>query len=202
MTDSATLGLYDADAPAYAAFSEPPDPYPPLEAFLAGLPAAGRALDLGCGSGWAAARIARSGRAVDGLDASAGLAREAARRHGLEVRVGGFETLDAVALYDGVWAHFSLLHAPRAEMPAHLRRIRIALRSGGLLYLGLKEGEGERRDALGRFYAYHREAEIAALLAAAGFDAPEVQRRGGAGYDGARETFLHIWTRAGSETDG
>ena len=46
----------------------------------------------------------------------------------------------------GFGASYSLLHAPRAEMPRHLAAIARALRPDGVLSLTLKEGQGEARD--------------------------------------------------------
>ena len=61
----------------------------------------------------------------------------------IDARLARFDELDAVARYDGIWANFSLLHAPRAEMPGNLARISRALRPGGWLHLGLKLGQGD-----------------------------------------------------------
>jgi SAM-dependent methyltransferase len=126
---------------------------------------------------------------------SPGLAAEARRRYGLEVRVAPFEALEAEGRYDGIWASFCLLHAPRAELGAHLARLARALRPGGLLYLGMKEGAGEARDRLGRRYSYFSGDELRAALAAAGLAVEAVAREHGRGYAGGEETFLHIHAR-------
>ena len=49
-----------------------------------------------------------------------------------------FNELSDINLYDGVWANFSLLHAPRSEMLPNLIRIHRALKKKGYLHLGLK----------------------------------------------------------------
>jgi trans-aconitate methyltransferase len=102
------------------------------------------------------------------MDASTDMIEAAGELHGLEVIQKNFSDLDAAQAFDGIWASYSLLHAPKAEMPANLERIVTALRPGGILYIGLKLGDKEERDAVGRFYAYYTEAELSALLRAAG----------------------------------
>lgn len=164
MADDRTLAAYAAKASDYADRFANKDPGTHLKAFMAALPANARVLDLGCGPGQAAAALIASGHSVDAWDASPDMARIAAERFGIEVRVATFDMLEAPAEYDAVYANFSLLHLPKSEMPDALARIATTLRPGGLLHLGLKTGTGERRDKLGRFYAYYGNDEITQLL--------------------------------------
>lgn len=168
MTDEQTIAWYDEAAAAYA--GRFPRPTTDLAAFMARLPPGGAVLDLGCGGGRATAALVEAGFDTTGLDASAGLL-EVARAAAPAARFieGDFTALDAVAAYDGIWANFSLLHAPRAEMPAHLGRVARALKPGGAFHLGLILGEGAQRDRLGRFYTYYGASELPGLLRDAGF---------------------------------
>lgn len=193
--DPATLAVYDRDAPAYAAWSTARSPRDWLARFMARLPAGGSALDLGCGAGWAAAEMIAAGFAVRALDASEGLVKQA-RKSGVPAEKCAFADLKDVETYDGVWASYSLLHAPRAEMGGHLARIRCALKPGGTLYLGLKRGEGEARDTLGRLYVYWSEAAIRAELAAAGLVVDTLATARSTGWDGAEETMMDLFARA------
>ena len=194
--DDQTLAFYDAEASAYADHVSDGGRAPYLMKFVASLPPGGRALDLGAGPGWAAARMAAAGLDVLAQDASAGLLAEAERRHGLRTRRAMFAELDDASEWDGIWASFSLLHASKGEMAGNLARCRSALKPGGLLYLGLKAGAGERRDRLGRFYAYYEAGELRDLLAAAGFAEIDVRERPAeAGYDGAPTRALHAFAR-------
>jgi hypothetical protein len=102
-------------------------------------------------------------------DASAEMVRSARDRFGVNAKQARFDELSDVAKYDGIWANFSLLHAPRSDMPANLQRIHTALKPGGYLHIGLKIGDGEKRDQLGRNYTYFQPGEINALLIAANF---------------------------------
>lgn len=193
--DARTIAHYDRDADGYARWSEEVAPRACLERFMARLPEGGTALDLGCGGGWASTVMAARGLRVDAIDASGALVAEA-RARGVPARVGRFEDLNATAAYDGVWACCSLLHTPRAAMPGLLARVRRALRPGGTLCLGLKDGEGEARDRLGRLYVYWSESAIRAALEAAGFEGIEIARDEGVGRDGRLEPLLDAFARA------
>lgn len=193
--DEATLEFYDREGAAYAEWSAPKGEYAWLEKFLSLTPPEGRLLDYGCGGGWAAKRMRDAGRRVEAFDGSAVLAEEASKLTGLNVKVMRFEALTAQERYDGIWAAFCLLHAPRAAMEGNLARIARALRPGGLFYLGLKAGSGETRDSLGRFYSYFEPDEIRALLAAAGFVEVDIREKEGGGYDGVPEQVMHIFCR-------
>ena len=193
--DRETLDFYEGQAATYADYMAAGKRVPWLDRFMALLPAGAAVLDLGCGSAWAAARMREAGFEVSAMDASPALAAEARARYGIEVRVAPFSALDAEGAYDAVWASFSLLHDSRAAMPGNLARIRRALRPGGLLYLGLKEGEGAHRDRLGRLYTYFGADELARLLGEAGFT--EIERAGetGESYDGSPTRFIQVLAR-------
>lgn len=193
--DKDTLLAYATRAGEYADRFSQDKPGQDLRAFMSELPAGARVLDLGCGPGQAAAFLQRAGFRVDALDASPEMARIARRRFGLKVRVAPFSELDAEDEYDGIFANFSLLHVSRAEFPGQLGRVARALRKRGLLHLGMKTGQGERRDSLGRFYAYYTEAELERHLEKAGFE-PLAQRQGiEAGLAGQPEPWIVIRAR-------
>lgn len=69
-------------------------------------------------------------------------------------------------------------------MAGHLARIARALKPGGLVHIGLKEGEGAARDSLGRFYTYYTVEECATLLRAAGLTAGPARHGADKGLDG------------------
>ena len=195
MTDRETIALYDARAADYADLVA--EPSPRLAAFIAALPPGGRALDLGCGPGAAAATMAAAGLEVDALDASAGMVALARERYSVAARQGTFADVDTGRAHDGVWANFSLLHAPRAEMPDHLARLHAALAPGGLLHIGLKTGTGARRDGIGRLYTYYTDEEITGLLEAAGFAVIDRETGRETGFDGVEADWIILWARRG-----
>lgn len=184
MTDKETLNVYAEKAEEYARRFTSTKPDLHLAAFMLAVPGKGRVLDLGCGTGRSTAIMKEAGLQADALDASPEMAEIARTKNGVDVTIGGFETLDAVGVYDGIYANFSLLHAPKSEMPRHLARVSKALVPGGFFHIGLKTGTGEKRDALGRFYAYYTDAEITGLLDDAGFVVIERSFGADAGLDG------------------
>ncbi|NDR56855.1 class I SAM-dependent DNA methyltransferase [Aliiruegeria sabulilitoris] len=195
MSDERTLSVYDTQAGDYAQLVETGRPYPRLEAFMDRLPKGGRVLDLGCGPGNWAARMIERGLEVVALDASDGMAAVAAERYGLTVRVARFDSVTETEAYDGIWAHFSLLHAPRSAMPGHLAALYRALRPGGWFLLALKLGSGEARDGKDRFYTYYTEDELCGLLDAAGFEIVIQEHGEDVGFDGTPHEFIVLTAR-------
>lgn len=169
MSDKETLAAYAAKAEDYANMVSRTTPDQDLQNFLDAIPEGGRVLDLGCGPGNSARMMRDAGLEVEAIDASPEMAAIARARHGIEVRLETFDDFSAQDRYHGIWANFSLLHAPRADMPRHLAALKAALKSGGLLHIGLKTGTTEERDEAGRFYVYYTEPELHGLLLAAGF---------------------------------
>ena len=165
--DTETLKIYGAQAQEYADLTDGAGDDPLLETFIAALPQGGTVLDLGCGPGTASARMAAAGLKVQATDAVPEMVTLAATHLGVTAQVATFDDIGGTDLYDGIWANFSLLHAPRTEMPRHLSALRQALKPGGLFHIGLKTGTDEKRDALGRLYTYYTADELHSLLKAA-----------------------------------
>lgn len=184
--DARTIAVYDEQAEEYAAMSDQANADDPrLQVFIDAVGDGGRVLDLGCGPGASAGVMAEAGLVVDAVDASSSMVALASTRSGVAARQAEFADLDAVGLYDGVWANFSLLHAPKRDMPVHLAAVRRALVPGGVFVLTLKLGSEERVDRLGRFYCDYLDDEIDALLADAGFEVTDRWSGSGAGLEGS-----------------
>lgn len=198
MMDARTLAVYEARAADYAALTWSVRPGRDLIAFMAALPTGAAVLDLGCGPGAASAHMAAAGMRPDPVDAAPAMVALAREKFGLPARQAAFADLDAVAAYDGVWASFSLLHAPRADLPGHLAAIARALRPGGLFHIGMKTGAGEGRDTLDRFYTYVGVRELHGLLAAAGFTVLTTREGVETGLSGSEDPFVICLAR----TDG
>ncbi|ATF16885.1 class I SAM-dependent DNA methyltransferase [Phaeobacter gallaeciensis] len=199
MSDRKTLDVYAKAAQAYAdGFARADDSFhdPDYAAFTSLLPACAHILDLGCGPGHWAARFKAQGFVVSAMDASPEMAALAKSDFGIDVEVAAFEALEHKRSYDGIWANFSLLHAPRRELPEHLKRIHRALNPGGIFHIGMKLGDGEGRDKLGRFYAYYSEDELKNLLQNAGFTVTRTRRGNGQGLAGGIETYVILTAHA------
>ncbi len=169
MTDTKTISYYDASVDAYIDMVSRDKPDADLQSFIDTVPKGGTVLDLGCGPGNSAAMMQAAGLIAYATDASAEMVRAANERFGVNATQARFDELADIAKYDGIWANFSLLHAPKFEMPANLTRIHTALKPNGYLHIGLKLGDGEHRDKLGRNYTYFQPEELKSLLINAGF---------------------------------
>ncbi|MEM6823913.1 MAG: class I SAM-dependent methyltransferase [Pseudomonadota bacterium] len=195
MPDAQTLAVYAAKVEDYAAFPISETQERSLARFLEGLPAGASLLDLGCGPGRQAARMVAAGHSVSAIDAAPEFV-EAARARGVAARVAGFDDLTEVQAYDGIWASFSLLHAPRYALPGYLSAIARALKPEGRLFLGMKLGQGEERDAMGRFYAYFSEEELRGHVEAAGLRVTHAETGAEVGLAGNLDPFLLIFADA------
>ncbi|MCB1397018.1 MAG: class I SAM-dependent methyltransferase [Rhodobacteraceae bacterium] len=194
MSDDETLRVYRARAEEYDRRMTRDEPEPELSRFIAALPPGARVLDWGCGPGLQAAVMQRHGVDVDPVDASEAMIAIARDRRGLPARQASFDA-PLQGPYQGAWVSFSLLHAPRADLPRHLRALSEALVPGGLLFLGMKLGQGEARDALGRFYAYYSRDELLTHLQTAGFAPIDIEERADTGLSGRTEPGLLILAR-------
>ena len=176
METQITSATYDQIAGDYAARSPgaAPETLATIrERFAALLAPGARVLDVGCGPGWEAARLRALGLRTYGLDRSRGMLAEA-RDLGVPLVLGDMRALPiSDGALGGLWACASFLHIPKRDGPAVLHEFRRALRPGGALYIGVKEGSGERwiEHSAGRqrFFAFYQADELDALLAAHGF---------------------------------
>ncbi|MEM6891975.1 MAG: class I SAM-dependent methyltransferase [Pseudomonadota bacterium] len=192
MSDRETLAVYADKARDYATKFTSLEPDETLRGFIAALPDNARVLDLGCGPGNAAAAMRNVGITVDAWDASPEMGEMAKAMFNIDVKVAAFEALQATSLYDGIYANFSLLHAPKSDMPAHLDRISKALKPTGIFHIGMKTGSGEQRDQLGRFYAYYEESELIELLEGVGLRAVRKSTGAEEGLDGTVAPWITI----------
>lgn len=167
MTDKKTIDIYDERASEYASrFEGEASDF--LRAFLSHLNASADILDLGCGPGLASQKMAQAGHNVLGIDASQGMI-DLATANGINARLGTFQTAKGTGPFDGIWANFSLLHAPAEEIPNHFQMIHEELRADGLFHIGMKTGTGQSRDKLGRLYTYIPEDTLAEMIIRTGF---------------------------------
>jgi 8-oxo-dGTP pyrophosphatase MutT (NUDIX family) len=172
-TTKRTTQTYDEVAPYFAAKSFATDLSAQLDRFCAYLQPGARIVDVGCGPGRDLLSLTERGFWVVGLDRSAGMLHQAMDRGAkLLVQADARALPFADGMLDGAWACASLLHLPKAELPAALAEIRRALGHGHVCLI-LKEGEGEswREDGKGqdRFFAYYHPAEVELGLERAGF---------------------------------
>lgn len=190
MTDSKTIAVYDSQVHDYAAFIHQHNTDPWLPAFIARLKADDYVLDLGCGPAHSSAVMREQGLRVDPVDASAQMVKLANDTFDIGARQATFTDVNEVAIYDGVWANFSLLHASAEDFPKILSALHTALKPLGILHLGMKTGAGSKRDKLDRFYSYYSEDKLRAHLEGAGFVVNETEHGEGKGLAGDVEPWI------------
>ncbi|MBV7260381.1 class I SAM-dependent methyltransferase [Erythrobacter crassostreae] len=192
--DPATYDFYQAQAPHYS-LNPALGPSRYLDQFLAQLAANARVLEIGCGSGRDAARMAELGFDVDATDGIPSMVTKANERHDLGARLMRFDELNTTAAYDAVWAHACLLHCPRSELPDILERIHSALRPDGFHFASFKLGDGEGRDLLGRLHNFPSPEWLRNLYSGARFEILEDVIFEGKACDGTQRDWIALTVR-------
>ena len=195
MSDTETLNVYDVKAQEYADLTQSDAENAEVAAFMNNVKSGGRVLDFGCGPGHFAARMAKAGFEVEATDASSEMVKLANLEDGVSARCETFEMLDALDLYDGVFANFSLLHAQRKAVAGHVAQITRALKSGGVFHIGMKTGAGEKRDKIGRHYCYFSENELATMMGDNGLTIIHRNHGRDTGLDGAPADWVVLQGR-------
>jgi uncharacterized protein YceH (UPF0502 family) len=188
--DAMVVAAYDAVAADYAIEFVDELDRKPFDRWLLERVAAladGPLADVGCGPGQTTAQLAMAGADVTGFDLSPGMVAEAARRFP-ELR---FEVADLTALPPREWAAitswYSLVHLGPADLPGAIEALAGSLRPGGLLALGLHEGEDRRHldewwgHQVDLHFSFHRREAVLAALESAGFAEVEWYLRGPTG---------------------
>lgn len=179
MTDvTKTIATYNKQAAIFSDYFEKSLNYPELEFFMSHLPPQAYILDVGCGSGKDSAYFTKKGFSTLGIDLSEKLLEEAKRRHPeLKVELMDMRKLElADEAFDGVWAHASLLHLDRTDVPTTLQEFYRVLKPGGLFYAFVKEGTGEKSIALDtdaqaeRDFTFFNEDEMKKYAESASFE--------------------------------
>lgn len=135
----------------------------------------GKVLDVGSGPGRDGLILQKKGLEVVCLDASEAMVKISSEK-GLESVLGDFNDLPfADESFGGVWAYTSLLHVPKSEVLKSLQEIYRVLKVGGILGLGLIEGDTEEyRESSGvsmpRWFSFYTKAEVENLLKNNGFE--------------------------------
>ncbi|HTL27919.1 MAG TPA: class I SAM-dependent methyltransferase [Tepidisphaeraceae bacterium] len=163
--DDPTRRYYDEHASEFAARTMSRTMDEAYPRFLERLTPGAHILDAGCGPGRDSKAFLEMGYRVSAFDASTTLAKMAEQLTGQPVRVMRFQDLDDRDVYDAVWASASLLHVSASEIDDVLFRLTRSLRVGGILYLTVKFGDGERINIDGRLFNDYTPPSLRATLA-------------------------------------
>lgn len=189
--DPATYDFYQSQAPHFS-LSSAISHSRHLDGFLDRLEPGARVLEIGCGAGRDAARIAERGFELDATDGVPAMVAKANERHDIGARLMRFDELEVEVEYDAVWAHACLLHCPRAELPDVLARIYRALKPGGWHYASYKLGDCEGRDLLGRLHNFPTAAWLIETYKTANFAVEDKSMFAGNGTDGTMRDWLAL----------
>jgi SAM-dependent methyltransferase len=164
-----TTAFYEAHAQEYFDRTFSADLSPLYDRFLTYVKPGGRILDAGSGSGRDLKALHARGYDLVGIDSSPTLAKIAAEFSGTTCLVMRLEDLALEGQFDAAWACASLLHIQKRKLLSVLRRLRMTLAQGGILFVSVQLGEGEQQLPDGRYFAYYTSDEFTRYLYRAGF---------------------------------
>lgn len=136
-----TLNYYDNQAEGFVAGTVNVDFSARHKEFASYIPAGGRILDLGCGSGRDSKAFLNMGYQVIAVDGSRELCRLASEYIGQKVICATFQAYEPDVPFDGIWACASLLHLEAVEIRKMLRKYALALKPDGIFYVSFKYGD-------------------------------------------------------------
>ncbi len=201
-----TIKSYNQTVEEYSKNVEGLHPAKEAEKFLSYLGKKKLILDMGCGSGRDAKIFAEKCMDVIGVDfsekmiAAAGERAEKAQFYVMDIRKLGFEDNH----FDGIWANAVFLHLPKKDVLKGLQEAYRVLKEGGIIYLSVKEGQGEgliadkRYRGAKKFWSFFRKEEIEDLANKASFHIVESY------VDGKRSAYdthpgVHLFCRKKDE---
>lgn len=97
------------------------------------------------------------------IDGSEEFVKQASEYIKIEVKQMLFQELDAVALYDGIWACASILHLRKEELRDVFGKMAKALVSKGIIYASFKYGTDEL-ERNGRYFTDMTEEKMTCML--------------------------------------
>jgi SAM-dependent methyltransferase len=145
---AAVIAEYDTEAAEYDANGYPVTLQAGFVRRVAeSVPPGGLILDAPCGTGKYFPVVAAAGRRVAGIDQSAGMLAEAARR-GVAVELArvGLQEMAFVADFDGAMSIDAMEYVPPEDWPRVLASLHRAVRPGGPLYITVEELRGDLVD--------------------------------------------------------
>lgn len=140
-------------------------------------------LDVGCGTGRDSREFVKLGFDVVGIDVSEDMLmfarKEAPKATFYNVSMEKLKMNDE---YNGVWVCSSLYHIPKKEVLSVLKALHTGLKKGGILFITVKEGCGEKYDKrayfgdLKKYYALYTIPELEIFLSHTGFKLISIEK--------------------------
>ena len=162
--DNSTIQYYNTNAKDYFENTVNLDLTQFYDPFLELIPEQGKKiLDAGCGSGRDSLFFKKKGFEIIAFDASEELVKLSSDLLKQPVLHMTFEDLSFSNEFDGIWTCASLLHVPKDQMPAVLKKLADALKENGILYASFKYGNGEYVNK-GRLFTSYDKASFEKLV--------------------------------------
>lgn len=193
---AATVRAYDTSAADYGVRTQdlPESLRAAITGFASALGPGARVLEIGSGSGRDALVLEQAGVSVRRTDITPAFV-DLMREGGYDADVVDplvddlADPLAPDTAYAGVWANASLLHVDREDLSRVLSRLADATEDGGLLFVSVKEGDGEDWSLHGnvtapRFFTYWREEPLRSALTGAGWRVVGLERGDGSQGEG------------------
>lgn len=161
-----------------------------------------RVLDLGCGHGRDCWYLEEHGFRPVGIDLSEKMLEVARKRCSRSMFLNmDMRDIDRIPwMFDGVWSSASFYHIQKKEAYGLILKMQRVLKPDGILYIGVKQGEGEKilgRSEIGvsKFYSLYNEREIVELVSKAGFEVFEVAVRGWLDKKRTEDIWINVFAR-------
>ncbi len=188
--DQKTLDVYNKHISDYKKLISKEFKDTNLNNFMKMIEKEGKVLDLGCGTGSASLELLKKGFSPFPVDASLEMVKVSESVLKMKVRNISFDEIDEYDFYDAIWANFSLLHTTKNQFGSILKSLFLALKKEGILFFSLKQGAGESRDKLGRFYSYYEKNEVEKYLEKANFRTKKCSTGVSRGLAGDKENWM------------
>lgn len=117
-----------------------------IDQFICYLPEKGTVLDLGCGSGRDSIYFKEKGFNAFAMDASEMMVEHAKKYLGNQVKLATFESYTSNIKFDGIWALASLLHVPRKNLVAIIKKYTAMLNNNGIFFMSFKDRNEDHED--------------------------------------------------------
>ena len=188
--DQKTVNIYDKKISDYKKLISKELKDSNLDIFMNMIKSGGKVLDLGCGTGSASLELSKRGFLPFPVDASLEMIKVAEALLKIKAKKISFDEIDEHNFYHAIWANFSLLHITKNKFSDILKILFSALKEKGILFFSLKQGVGESRDKLGRFYSYYEKSEVEKYLEKATFQTKKYTEGVSVGLAGDKESWM------------
>lgn len=173
--DKSTIDYYNRNADWYYWTTVGVDMDVFRKKFASYLPGEASVIDMGCGSGRDVMSFSDMGHDALGLDGAKELLKLAEERLGIKTKAADISDYKAASPYDGVWCCASLIHLNGEEKARFFRNLDRNLKSGGVIYISVRDGIKTGRDDNGVYMSNCSEAELRKYLEDAGCEILEMK---------------------------